>query len=332
MLHPGLAWALALASVVPIGGHVGDLVSTDEPAPKRRPADAGVRVRVRVVAFVGAECPLSELYAGRLAELADRFEPEGVAFVGMAPNARDSADTLGRFARAHGIGFPIVVDRGGTVAARIGVRRIPSVVVLDARGVLRYRGRIDDQYTLGTRRAEPGSHDLADAIEAVLAGRPVEHPETEVIGCPIEADPLDTGASTPLAMSYGRDVAPILRRRCVVCHSKGRIAPFGLATYRQAKGWAGAIAEAVEERRMPPWHADPAHGTFANDAHLSAREIGVLVDWARGGCPEGEPVALPGPAGAVWGLVDPRARARPADPPGVPRAGLRDGRLPGVRG
>ena len=68
----------------------------------------------------------------------------------------------------------------------------------------------------------------------------------------------------------------------MACHSKGQIAPFALTTYRQASGWAEAIAEAVEERRMPPWHADPAYGTFANDVHLSDDEIRILAIWARG--------------------------------------------------
>ena len=96
----------------------------------------------------------------------------------------------------------------------------------------------------------------------------------------------------------------------MACHSKGQVAPFALTTYRQASGWAGAIAEAVEDRRMPPWHADPAYGTFANDAHLTEREIRTLVDWAAGGCPEGEPVEPLRPAGRPGGLVDPRARPR----------------------
>src|SRR5207249_6034503 len=91
------------------------------------------------------------------------------------------------------------------------------------------------------------------------------------------------------------------------CHSKGQIAPFALTSYRKAAGWAEAIAEAVEDRRMPPWHADPRYGSFANDNHLSEREIQVLVSWARGGRPEGEPVAAPplAPPLGRWGIPGP---------------------------
>ena len=139
-----------------------------------------------MVAFVATECPLAELYAGRLAELAAGFGPKGVAFVAVASNRRETDETLGRFAAAHGIPFPILADRDGRVAARLGATRTPSVVVLDERRAIRYRGRIDDQYTRGTRRAEPRRRDLAEALEALLAGRPIDQPETEAIGCPID--------------------------------------------------------------------------------------------------------------------------------------------------
>src|SRR6266540_6218002 len=81
--------------------------------------------------------------------------------------------------------FPFVKDFGGHCARALGVHRTPETVVLDAEKRLRYRGRIDDQYRLGGVRKEPASHELKDALEAVLAGRKVAVAETEVDGCPI---------------------------------------------------------------------------------------------------------------------------------------------------
>jgi hypothetical protein len=313
-----LAWIGAAALTLP----------TPSSSPMPAPPGGWPEGRLLVVAFVGAECPLAELYAGRLAEMAAAFGPRGVGFVGLAPNRRDSAAAIARFAEAHHIPFPIHADPGGALAARLGATRTPSVVVLDERRTIRYRGRIDDQYARSARRAEPIRHDLARALEALLAGRPVDPSETEAIGCPIEGD-----GSGPEAESstYERDVAPILRRRCVSCHSKGQIAPFGLTTYRQAAGWAGAMAEAVEERRMPPWHADPAYGTFANDAHLTDREIATLVDWARGGCPRGEGEAVatesgppPAPSPEGWSIPGPDLVLTMPRPFRVPAGGIVD--------
>jgi hypothetical protein len=60
----------------------------------------------------------------------------------------------------------------------------PTAVVVDAQGTVRYRGRVDNLYAaLGKTRQQVTSHDLRDALDAVLAGRPVAHPETEAIGC-----------------------------------------------------------------------------------------------------------------------------------------------------
>ena len=327
-----LVWIAALAMppapAVPIGGEVGDVVLRDERGVLLPLAD-WQRGRLLVVAFVGTECPLAELYAERLSELAAGYGPRGVAFVALASNRRESAEAISRFAEVHRIPFPILADRDGVVAARLGATRTPSVVVLDERRAIRYRGRIDDQYTRDARRAEPSSRDLAGALEALLAHRPIDQPETPAIGCPIDrpetaAESVALAAASPY--TYGLDVAPILKRRCVVCHSKGQIAPFALTTYRQAKGWAGAIAEAAVERRMPPWHADPAYGTFANDAHLSEGEIGILAGWARGGCRKGEPLEPLKPArpAGSWSIPGPDLVVAIPRPFLVPAEGIVD--------
>jgi hypothetical protein len=110
-----LAWtgtaALAIerppTAVLPIGGDAGAVAVCEKPGTSVPLADWETG-RFLVVAFVGTECPLAELYAGRLAELAAAYGPRNVAFLGLAPNRRDSALALGRFAAAHQIGFPIL--------------------------------------------------------------------------------------------------------------------------------------------------------------------------------------------------------------------------------
>jgi hypothetical protein len=61
-----------------------------------------------------------------------------------------------------------------------------------------------------------------------------------------------------------------------------------LRTYAEVRPWAKAIAASVSKRRMPPWHADPAVGHFANDRRLTERKIDVIQEWVRSGAPEGE--------------------------------------------
>jgi hypothetical protein len=97
-------------------------------------------------------------------------------------------------------------------------------------------------------------------------------------------------ANTP---TFTRDVAPIMFAKCASCHRPGEVAPMPLLSYSDARPWAGAIRQKVSTRAMPPWHADPAHGTFRNDLRLTDREIDTIVRWVDGGAREGDPSALP---------------------------------------
>jgi hypothetical protein len=94
-------------------------------------------------------------------------------------------------------------------------------------------------------------------------------------------------------VTFNKDVAPILYQRCAGCHRPGDIAPMSLLSYKDSRPWAKAIREAVVSRRMPPWHADPRYGTFANDARLSTAEIDKIKAWVEAGSPEGRKEDLP---------------------------------------
>jgi mono/diheme cytochrome c family protein len=74
------------------------------------------------------------------------------------------------------------------------------------------------------------------------------------------------------APTYSKEVAPILYKNCTVCHRPGEIGPFSMLTYTETRPWVKAIASQVSNGTMPPWHADPAYGTFVNDRRLSAAE------------------------------------------------------------
>ena len=89
--------------------------------------------------------------------------------------------------------------------------------------------------------------------------------------------------TAPKHVTYDRDVAPILYKNCVVCHRENNIAPMSLMTYKDARLWAPAIREAVVQRKMPPWHADPKIGDFINDPRLTEEDIKTIDAWVRTG-------------------------------------------------
>jgi peroxiredoxin len=244
-----------------------------------------------VVVFLGVDCPLANRYGPRLAELSRTYENRGVAFVGIHANAHESLTALARYGREHRLPFPLLRDVNNTLADRFGARRTPEAFILDFDRAIRYRGRIDDQNEVGLERPAARRHDLVEALEELLAGKPVSQPVTAAVGCLItHAGPPGQGTVT-----YTRDIAPLLQKRCQECHRPGQIAPFALTSYQEAAGWAAMIREVVEQGRMPPWHASAGHGRFKNDPSLTEAEKKQLFAWLDANCPEGDPADLPPP-------------------------------------
>jgi hypothetical protein len=84
---------------------------------------------------------------------------------------------------------PAVIDADLALTAAAGITVTPEAVVYTSAGRV-YRGRIDDLYvTIGQSRRAPTTHDLRDALDAVLAGKPVARAETPAVGCFVERTP-----------------------------------------------------------------------------------------------------------------------------------------------
>ena len=136
--------------------------------------------QVIVLAFLGTECPLSKLYALRLVELAAEFTPQRVVFLGVDSNLQDSLTDIGVFARSHRVAFPLLKDNNNELADRLRAVRTPEVFLLDRQRIVRYWGRIDDQYGFktGAGYAKPKLEErsLANALSEVLQGKSVTHP------------------------------------------------------------------------------------------------------------------------------------------------------------
>jgi len=311
----------------PSGALASDFTLTDAVGKEHSLSDYA-EAELVVVAFLGVDCPLAKLYAGRLQELADKYESKQVQFLAVMSNAQDSLTEISAYARKHHLTMPVVKDRANRVADQFGATRTPEVYLLDRKRQVRYQGRVDDQHLVGVKRDAPTREDLRLAIDQLLASKEVAKPRADAIGCLIgrrrETNPNSS-------VTYTRDVAPILARRCVECHREGEIGPFELTSYDEAAGWGDMMLEVIQQRRMPPWHANPKHGEFVNDRSMPKEEIQTLETWVKNGCPEGDPAALPPPRqftpgwqlprkpDRVWAMSD-RPFVVPADggPAGVP--------------
>jgi hypothetical protein len=250
---------------------------------------ADSKQKILVVTFLGVECPLANLYYPRLVELAQKYKDKSVGFVVVNSNAQDTLDDVHKQARQKAT-FPVLKDAGNNIARLFGAERTPEVFVLDANRAVRYHGMVDDQYGYRQRRSQPTKNYVADAVDSLLAAREVSVTETPLQGCHIGRV---TKAAETAHSSFYRDVLPVLQNRCQQCHRKGEIGPFALKDFAEARDWGPTIREAVVERRMPPWPADPHFGKFSNDMSLSEAEIDTITRWVDEGCPEGNPAEKP---------------------------------------
>ena len=138
-----------------------------------------------VVVVYSSECPISNEYSPTVRALAERTTGQA-RFVGVCVDDEMADSAILEHAREHGLPFPVARDVDGRVASALGAKTSPEAVVIDSAGVIRYRGRIDDQFAArGKRNAHPSEPDLARAIAAVAAGRPVAAPWPPAVGCPL---------------------------------------------------------------------------------------------------------------------------------------------------
>ena len=125
-----------------------------------------------------------------------------------------------------------------------------------------------------------------------------------------------TAANDQDAVTFYEDVLPILQENCQTCHRPnganlgGMVAPMVFTSYDETRPWAKSIAQKVEAREMPPWHASPDQaGVFENERTLTDVEIATLVSWAKAGAPAGDaakaPPAREWPSGGGWQIGEP---------------------------
>lgn len=145
--------------------------------------DLLARSKAVAVIFVATKCPVSNAYNGRMAELAKEYAAKGVAVVGINSNKTEPAAEVAAHAKEHGFTFPVVKDEGNRVADAYGATHTPEVFVISPKGELLYHGRIDESQDDPKHVRSP---DLRNALEAILAGRPVPAPETKAFGCSIK--------------------------------------------------------------------------------------------------------------------------------------------------
>lgn len=275
-----------------------------------------------VLFFAGNGCPIVRKSIATLKNVRDAYTGKGVSFLLIDGNPGDDKASVVEEANEFSIDFPILLDEAQTVTQALHVDRTATTfVITPANWKIVYRGAVDDRLGYGLEKPEARQHWLTDALDAVLAGEVVETAFTEAKGCLIDRLP------EPKKVSYSRHIGPMLREKCATCHREGNIAPFPMDSYEEVVDHKRMIREVVMAKRMPPWHADPHVGTYANDNALTVDETRRLLAWIDEGAPRGrgrDPLSKVTPMESAWPLGEPDIVISMPDPVAVPASGVLD--------
>ena len=135
-----------------------------------------------VLIFISVQCPVSNAYNERMEKLAADYKPKGIAVVGVNANSTEDAGAVKAHAAEKGLSFTILKDPGNKLADKLGATRTPEAYFLDSNNKLLYHGRIDNSQN----PAAIESSDLRTALDAALAGKPIEKTEAKAFGCTIK--------------------------------------------------------------------------------------------------------------------------------------------------
>ncbi|MGK0189792.1 MAG: hypothetical protein ACI9R3_005610 [Verrucomicrobiales bacterium] len=258
-----------------------------------------------IVLFMqGNGCPLVQKRVPELKRLQAAYQDKGIIFAMLNANLQDERDEIAAEADEFGIEMPILKDETQLVAARLGVERTAEAFLIDTKTKqVVYRGAIDDRMSYQKEKPEPENYFLKDAMSELISGRAITTAVSDAPGCKVSMP-----KSSP-ETNYVQHVAPILKSRCVTCHTKGGLGPFAMSSYKKVKGWSDMMVEVLMTKQMPPWHADPHIGKFSNDSGITPEETQTLVNWVNAGCIEGDgadPLEGYVPETSEWHLGQPQ--------------------------
>ena len=135
-----------------------------------------------VIIFIATRCPVSNGYNERMEKLAQDYKAKGITVIGINSNVTEPASEVKSHAAEKHLSFTILKDDGNKIADRLGANHTPEAYVIDAGGKLVYHGRIDNSQNT----ANITSNDLRDALDAILAGKPIQKTTSLAFGCSIK--------------------------------------------------------------------------------------------------------------------------------------------------
>ena len=236
-------------------------------------------VKAIVIVMREKDCPISEKYGPRLARLEQKYSGKGIFFiynyVGQVKKKESAKNDLKNF----GFKGPYVIDSRQTVIDALNVETTGDVFILTPQRKIIYRGPVDDQFHLLKSAIKPRNNYVLNILESIVSGKVIEPKEIPAHGSIVNRPVMKNKV-------FWNDVAPIIQRKCVICHNPSSSGPINYINYEDVAGRSAMFKHVLENDLMPPWFVDPNTGPWKNDLSLTPKEKALLLKWVADGTPK----------------------------------------------
>lgn len=194
------------------------------------------------------------------------FAAQGIEFMMLNPMGKDNREAVQAQLDAWGVtGIPVLMDNSRVISQAMGIEQTGEVLLFDPRRfTVLYKGTV-----AGAERA------MEEILNGDAVSKPLVAASGEAVTYPVQA-----------AVSYSRDIAPVLAGNCASCHREGGVAPFAMDSHTMVQGWSPMIREVLMTRRMPPGQIDGHIGEFINDRLVDDADIRNIIAWIEAGAPK----------------------------------------------
>jgi peroxiredoxin len=187
--------AVALAVMLPVVALAAETAQVGKPAPAFTLKDesgkehslAQYKGKIVVLEWTNPGCPFVQRHytAGTMQKTLSGFDAKKVVWLAVDSTASNAPDKSATWKKEKGFTFPVLQDPSGKVGKEYAAKTTPHMYVIDAQGVLRYEGAIDDD-PRGNKAAGTPTNYVKGAVDALLSGKPVPAATTEAYGCSVK--------------------------------------------------------------------------------------------------------------------------------------------------
>lgn len=167
------------AAEIEVGAKAPEFKATGVDGKEYSLSSASKDAKAVVVCFTCNNCPMAVAYEDRFIDFAKNYADKGVKFIAINVNSSEDLEKMKVRNEEKGFNYPYAFDKTGDSARAFGARVTPHLFVIDGDGKVAYRGSFDD------KNQNPSKHYVADAVDAVLAGKSPEVATTSAFGCGI---------------------------------------------------------------------------------------------------------------------------------------------------